>query len=212
MHKIRYILTLVFILSAGTHLFAERRIVTGGGGGNKKTSGIIYGGFSFNNPVSDGAGSLEGQTGLAFGFGLDYKIMSQISLGIDMLYNQKTYQDKSGTAIVQYDLSFLEFPVYVKWAPFRELQFKAGPYLAGLMVSANRQVSGTNASIKGNFANDYGLSFGGWIGFWANNQLAVGVDVRYDMGLANIQNNATPGSSVKTRSVISSLALVFGFK
>jgi hypothetical protein len=206
--KIKSILILGLILTSSAS-FAERRI---GGGTQKKISGLLYGGFGFSSHKSEGAGSVDGLTGLAYGFGIDYKIMSQISLGLDMLYVQKSYQNKTSTSVTEYDLSYLEFPFYVKWSPFREFQLKAGPYLAGMMVSANRQVSGTDSSIKGDFANDYGISLGGWLGFWANPQLAVGVDVRYDMGFANIQNVAQPSSAIKTRTLTTALCLVFGLK
>lgn len=208
MLKIRYILILGLILGSSLS-FAERRI---GGGTQKKISGILYGGFSFSSHKSEGAGNIDGLTGLAYGFGIDYKIMSQISLGLDMLYTQKSYQSKTPTSVTEYDLSYLEFPFYVKWSPAREFQLKVGPYLAGMMVSADRQVSGTDSAIKGDFANDYGVSFGGWLGFWANPQLAVGVDARYDMGFANIQNVAQPSSAIKTRTLTTVLCLVFGLK
>ncbi|NBX68448.1 MAG: hypothetical protein EBR01_05730 [Proteobacteria bacterium] len=189
--------------------FAERRAMSST---QKKLSGLLYGGFSFTNHKGESAGNLKGQTGLAFGFGLDYKIMNEISLGIDMLYAQKSYQTSTLTSVTQYDLSYLEFPVYVKWSPIREFQLKVGPYLAGMMVSANRQVSGVDSAIKGEFANDFGISYGGWIGFWANPKLAVGIDMRYDMGFANIQNVAQPTSAIRTRTFISMLTLTFGLK
>ncbi len=208
LRNMKYILVFMLILFSQSS-FGERRMSSGA---LKKLSGLLYGGFSFTNHKSEGAGSLTGQTGLAFGFGVDYKIMSQISLGLDMLYTQKSYQNKTPTSVMQYDLSYLEFPIYVKWSPFREFQLKAGPYLAGMMVSANQQVSGVDSAIKGNFANDFGVSLGGWLGFWANPQLAVGVDLRYDIGFANIQNVAEPSSAIKTRTFTSTLALVFGLK
>ena len=79
-------------------------------------------------------------------------------------------------------------------------------------MSANRQSSGVNSPIKGDFTNDYGVSVGGWLGFWANPQLAVGLDVRYDMGLANVQNVAEPSSAIKTRAVNAMVTLIFGLK
>lgn len=209
MLQFKHILILLVAIMASTSM-AERRVFSGGA--NKKLSGILYGGFSFSSHKSEGAGNVTGQTGLAFGFGADYKIMSQISLGIDMLYTQKGYQLRSGNSVTQYDLSYLEFPIWVKWNPFRELQFKVGPYLAGMMVAANRQVSGSDTPLKGDFANDFGISFGSWIGFWANPQLAVGVDLRYDMGLANIQNIAEPSYAIRSRAFTSTLSLVFGLK
>ena len=201
---------LLFLAIMGTSSHAERRVFSGGG--NKKLSGILYGGFAFTSHKSEGAGNVQGQTGLAFGLGAEYKIMSQISLGIDMLYNQKGYQLRNGSSVTQYDLSYLEFPIWVKWNPFREMQFKVGPYLAGMMVAATRQVSGTETPLKSEFANDFGVSFGSWIGFWANPQLAVGVDLRYDMGLANIQNIAEPSYAIRSRAFTSTLSLVFGLK
>lgn len=206
--KLKFILVVSLLLLAQPS-FAERRVSSGT---QKKLSGLLYGGFSFTNHKGEAAGSLKGQTGLAFGFGVDYKIMNDISLGLDMLYTQKSYQTTTLTSVTQYDLSYLEFPVYVKWSPARELQLKVGPYLAGMMVSANRQVSGVDSAIKGDFANDFGVSFGGWLGFWANPKLAVGVDLRYDMGLANIQNVAQPSSAIRTRTFISTLTLIFGLK
>jgi Outer membrane protein beta-barrel domain len=203
---------LIFLLLAGGSLCLAERRPASSGGGQKNTWGLVYGGFSFSNHRSDGAGDVQGQTGLAFGVGVEHRIMSQISLGIDMLYTQKAYLSQSLTGTSQYNLAYLEFPIFVKYNVSKEFQLKAGPYLAGLMVSADRQVSGTDSAIKGDFANDYGVCFGSWIGFWANPHLAVGVDVRYDMGLANIQNVAQPQSSIKTRTINSMLTLTFNMK
>lgn len=206
---LKHIIVITLILCS-TASFAERRIT--GGGGARKISGLLYGGFSFSSHKSEGGAGVDGYTGLAFGLGVDYKIMNQISLGIDMLYTQKNYQARTSSSVTQFDLSFLEFPFFIKWNPFKEFQLKVGPYLTGLMVSANRQSSGVNSPIKGDFTNDYGVSMGGWLGFWANPQLAVGIDVRYDMGLANVQNVAEPSSAIKTRAVNALVTLIFGLK
>jgi len=208
--KFKSILVLFMLLSA-TSVWGERRLGSGGYT-QRKLSGLVYGGFSFTSHQSEGAGNVTGQTGLAFGFGVDYKIMNQISLGIDMLYTSKGYQLKSENSVIQYDLSYLEFPIWVKWNLAREFQLRVGPYLAGMMVAATRQVSGTATPLKSDFANDFGVSFGSWIGFWANPQLAVGVDLRYDMGLANIQNVAEPSSAIRSRTFISMLNFIFGLK
>ena len=190
---LKHIIVITLILFS-TASFAERRIT--GGGGARKISGLLYGGFSFSSHKSEGGAGVDGYTGL----------------GVDMLYTQKNYQARTSTSVTQFDLSFLEFPFFIKWNPFKEFQLKVGPYLAGLMVSANRQSSGVNSPIKGDFTNDYGVSVGGWLGFWANPQLAVGLDVRYDMGLANVQNVAEPSSAIKTRAVNAMVTLIFGLK
>ena len=55
-------------------------------GQNKKLTLNLYGGFSFTgNQGENTAGGVNGRTGLAFGFGGEYRIVKNFSVGLDLI-------------------------------------------------------------------------------------------------------------------------------
>lgn len=178
----------------------------------KRWSFWLLGGFSFTNNASQGLGGVNGVTGLSFGIGGEVKVLPQISLCLDILDVQKGFQNTFGGALTNYDLQYLEFPFTIKYSPAAQVAFRLGPYLGAFLTSAIREGQGISASVKGNFKNDFGVTVGTWFGFNPNPSMSVGLDLRYDMGLSNILNDAAPENIVKTRAAIAMATVAFYFK
>lgn len=170
----------------------------------------IYMGFTFNEHEATKAGqSARGYTGIVFGFGVDYRFIPNFSLSGEMLFVAKAYELNNGTTLTRFDPAYLEFPVQLKFQPAGWIYFHAGPYLASLVLSGTRQYDGHQDAIKLNFANDYGVTAGIWIGLAANPKLNVGLDLRYDYGLADIEFDKMPGDTIKTRTLMPLFTVTF---
>lgn len=205
--KVRFTLLILLVSLWGTASRGETF-----NNANKKWGFWLLGGFSFTGNQGTGIGNVSGVTGLSFGFGGEARLLPGLSLCMDVLNIQKGYSLTNSGLTTNFDLQYLEFPVTLKYQPASWAAFRIGPYLGAFLLSANREGQGTSSQIKGNFKNDYGIALGTWLGFNPNQSMSIGLDTRFDMGLANILNDAEPTHVVKTRSIISMATVVFYFK
>ncbi len=203
--RLQILLTLLFA-------FFWSGVANAEGAQQKRLGLILFGGFSFTSHSSTNAGSLGGVTGMAFGFGVDYKLTKEISLELDMLDVWKSYESRTPTTVTQYNLSFLEFPLLLRYNPAPWFALKAGPYLAGFIMQAERQTAGTADSIKGDFKNDFGMTAGAWMGFMPTGSMSLGMDIRYDFGLTNVLNDRNPSRSIATRTLMTMFTITFNIK
>ena len=181
-------------------------------GGQKKYGFSFLGGFAFSGHKSNGAGSVQSSTGLSFGIGLDYKVMPSIAIEVDLLDVWKNYEVHGAASVTKNSLSYLEIPILIKYIASPNFSLKAGPYLAAFIMSADREVGRTSSAVKGDFANDFGMTFGAWAGFYPNQGFSIGLDLQYDLGLNNILGDSDPSHSINSRTFISMLAMTFYFK
>jgi len=174
----------------------------------------LLGGFSTTNHEQVALGGVESQMGLSFGFGLEFSVLPSVSIEIDILNAQKNFEfgspdngDKES-----YYLTYLETPILIKWLASRNFNLKVGPYLSGLMISATKESGGVSSSAKGAFKNDYGLTVGAWLGFQTKKNLLIGLDMRYDIGMADIMNDKLANTHLYTRTLMGLLNFTFLFK
>ncbi|MBI4405366.1 MAG: outer membrane beta-barrel protein [Deltaproteobacteria bacterium] len=176
-----------------------------GGGRGGKLKLPIYGGFTFSHNRGINKVDVSGHTGIAFGLGLDYKLMANpnLWLGIDALYISKGYESRDANGnVTRYELSYTEFPIQLKYAPCPQVILHGGFFLASFMVAATRSGEGNSIEVKSGFNNDYGVTFGVWVGFYPNKNLSVGLDLRYDMGFADIEKDNQPADGVMSRALV----------
>jgi hypothetical protein len=178
----------------------------------KNLAFTLLGGFSFTNHLSSGLGSVDGTTGMCFGFGLDYRLSRDLVLEIDMLDVWKSYEDRTANTVTKYNLSFLQFPFLLKYEVSSWFALKGGPYLAAFMIEAERETAGTASSVKGDFKNDFGMTVGAAMSFQASKRLAAGLDVRYDFGFQNILNDRQPTRNLKTRTLLTLFTITISLK
>lgn len=172
----------------------------------------LLGGFSNTQHRDISLGQISSQMGLTFGFGMDFLVLPEVSIEINLLNTQKNFEIMpSGGGRESYLLTYLEAPVMVKWWLSKNFQVKAGPYLTGLLIQANRESAGQSQPVKTEFNNDYGVTVGTWLGFQTKKNLLVGLDVRYDLGLADLRADNAPETSLYTRTLLTMLTFNFLF-
>ncbi|MFM8268889.1 MAG: outer membrane beta-barrel protein [Pseudomonadota bacterium] len=174
----------------------------------------LLGGFSSTNHEQTGLGGVESQMGLSFGFGLEFPVLPNVAVEIDILNAQKNFEFTSslGGLKESYYLTYLETPVLIKWLLSKNFNFKVGPYLSGLMISGVKESGGVSSPVKSEFKNDYGVTFGAWFGFQTKKNLLIGLDLRYDLGMADIRNDNLADSHLYTRTLMALLNFSFLFK
>ena len=191
-------------------IFASLSLAETGGGSKGKFSGFLYGGFALSSNQYVDAGTPSGFAGLAYGLGAEVHLNPKLSVGLDMLYETKGHTIETSAGQTKYSLSYVSFPVQLRWAPAPFIVFHGGPYLASLMVAATREGGGSTDSVKSGFNNDYGVTMGLWIGARAASVLQIGLDTRFDLGLADIQNDNVPSTYIRTRATLFLLTFIFG--
>lgn len=185
----------------------------GGGGGNGGTGVLFLGGFSFAHNRSMNAGVVDTKMGMNFGLGIEFRVLSSLALEIDFLIAQKNYESILSSGLREaYYLTYFETPVLVKWLVTPHFHLKVGPYLGSFLISATRESNGGEAPVKSEFKNDYGATFGLWLGMPAKKNLSLGLDIRYDLGIADVQNDGDPSSALYTRALMTLFTVVFHFK
>ena len=163
----------------------------------------VFMGFTFNDHEATKVGhSVAGYTGIAFGLAVDYRFVPMFSLSGEVLFLTKAYELDNGSTITRYDPKYLQFPVQLKFQPANWVYFHAGPYLASLVLSGTRVGNGQVDAVKFDFDNDYGCTMGVWIGIASNQKLNVGLNIRFDYGLADIEYDKYPGDTVRTRTLM----------
>ncbi|NBX75544.1 MAG: hypothetical protein EBQ92_03255 [Proteobacteria bacterium] len=202
------VLPLLLIVLMGTRLSLGEQRLNGGFGLN------LLGGFSSTNHEQVALGGVESQMGLSFGLGLEFSVLPTVSVEIDILNAQKSFQflPLGGGTKESYYLTYLETPVLIKWLLSKNFNLKAGPYLSGLMISATKEAGGATSSVKSEFKNDYGITFGAWFGFQTKKNLLIGLDIRYDLGMADIRNDSVADNHLYTRTLMGLLNFTFLFK
>lgn len=174
----------------------------------------LLGGFSSTHHEQNGIGPVESQMGLTYGFGIEFLVLPEVSIEIDLLNTQKNFESFWPGAVEKesYFVHYLETPILIKWRPSKNFHLKTGPFLSSLMIKAVKESGGTSESVKDQFKNDYGVTFGAWFGFHTRRNLLVGLDIRYDLGLADIWKDNVAGTQLYSRSLMGLLNFTFLFK
>lgn len=180
-------------------------------GKNKLFAVNIYGGFTVPNNQYHGGSKLSGYTGLGYGLGIDIRPISEVALSIDFLHTTKGHWLSVDGSATRYEVNFLEFPVKIKLYPTNFLAFFVGPYLSGLVISAVRESDGGASSVKSEYKNDFGITWGVWLGIPASPLLTLGLDLRYDYGLADIEKDDNPSDKIYTRALLGLFTVTLTF-
>ena len=201
------LITLILVLCCGPFALAEARSAG-------SVAVHLLGGFTSTHYKEGGLGKVESQMGLAFGLGIDFWVMPQLGIEIDFLNAQKNFEltPAGSSGKESFYLTFLQMPVLVKLMASKNVHLKAGPYLGGLLMSGFKEGSGSSSSVKDQFRNDYGVTVGAWLGTQTKKNLLIGVDLRYDIGLADLRNDNLPETTLYSRTLTTLLTLTFLFK
>lgn len=201
------LLPLLVLILLGPGLALSEQRLNGGLGLN------LLGGFSTTNHEQVALGGVESQMGLTYGFGLEFGVLPNVSVEVDILNSQKNFEFTGNGGVKEsYYLTYLETPVLIKWLLSKNFNLKVGPYLSGLIISGTKESAGSSTSVKSEFKNDYGVTFGAWFGFQTKKNLLIGLDLRYDLGMSDIRNDNIADNHLYTRTLMGLLSFSFLFK
>lgn len=150
-----------------------------------------------------GAGVSKGsRTGFMVGGVAEFGLSPMIFIQVEPMYAQKGTKYEGGGGTATFKLDYLEIPILFK------AKFTAGdavkPYVfAGPNVGINLASKITtegggitqDTDIKDSLKTvDFGIDFGAGAEFKVAPKIAITGDVRYSLGLANIDNSSSPGA------------------
>ena len=133
----------------------------------------------------------------------------------EALYVRMGARMEEGADWMEDRLDYIQIPVLLKLnilpGPVSPMIYGGGYYSFLIAAKGVSMIDGTSESvdIKDQItSSDYGLAFGGGIDFRLV-AVKLSVEVRYNLGLANIAKDAEPGFSVKNKSLMFLVGLSF---
>ena len=168
----------------------------------------VKGGYSWANLKFTGADGVLPLTdlknvvaGVYFSMGLGL-----FSVQPEILYVRQGTRMEEAPDWMEVRLDYIQVPVLLKVhvipGPISPMIY-GGPYGA-YRIAARGAVSGVPGTVDisdGYTTTDYGVVFGGGIDFRLP-VIKLSAEVRYNLGLANVAQNAAAGESVKTKSLM----------
>jgi len=134
--------------------------------------------------------------------------LGPVAVQPEVLYAPFGARMEEGADWMEYRMDYLQVPVLLKLTvmpgPISPVVY-AGPYGAYLLSAKGvAEIGGerTEEDFKDELkSTDYGLVFGGGVDFKMA-VVKISVEIRYNLGLANLDKEPEPGFSVKNRSVM----------
>jgi hypothetical protein len=195
-HLIKAGLIIALIVTANQSSFAQLNI----------THGPILG-ANFANLSGDDADNTSMRTSFHIGYGVDFNLNEQFSIGIGIQYSSKGANVDFGGDDVPLSLNYLDYPVFLKYKLENRLFFEAGPYTSLLMgVKLDGESDDPNGdpykdSYKG---MDFGLGLG--VGYTLEN--GIGFKANYNMGLSSVADDSD--TNIKNSVIKLSAFYTFG--
>jgi hypothetical protein len=158
--------------------------------------------------IDDPEASYKSKVGYHAGIFLRAKF-SKIAVQPELLlFTQKTNGEFAGLGDIEDNFTYVSIPVILKFYPIAGLNLQAGPQF-GFLVDGERKydtILGTfKEDIKDSYKkSDVSISVGGGYDFG----FGLGLDVRYNIGLKDI-NNAADGEEVKSQVFLVSIGWNF---
>jgi hypothetical protein len=151
----------------------------------------VKAGLNYSNQyITGGSGSVDFKSiiGINAGAYCNYFFMDFLAIQPELMVSGKGSHWTNQYYDAQYNLTYIDFPVLIRFQPVPLINIQAGPQISYLLI-ANQKDIGTNlkTNVTGNF---YQLDFGLAFGVEANLPYKVNLTVRYVLGL----NTATTGT------------------
>lgn len=177
---------------------------------NWSTSEPLFGGFPLKN-----------KTGFVLGVFTNIGLARNFSFQPEILYVQKgtkvAVTEGEVTGTVKFNTDYLEIPLLLMYSFQKEgstliPSVFAGPFV-GLNLSAKEKVKIPGEEYTYDFKDEimnveYGLTFG--LGLAKKmSKMTLHSDIRYDLGLSNVAEDAGEGFSIKTRTWLFMLGISF---
>jgi hypothetical protein len=157
----------------------------------------IKGGVNIANQSTDGTEAADSRNGMAIGGWIQVPVAPMFSVQPEAYFSMKGDSEESGGVTASINMDYIEVPVLAKatfgapGAPVSPSLF-AGPSV-GLNISSKAKVEG--GGLDGEIdvkdatkSTEFGMVFGGAVEFGN-----FGIDVRYNKGLTNVNEDSSSG-------------------
>lgn len=189
----------------------------------KKLALVLFSAASFATAHAQVQFGVKGGLNLATQTGSDAgdnRVMGNVNLGAflrfglapgfgvqpELVYSAQGANYRVNGVYDNFHSNYLNLPIMLKWSDRSGLFFETGPQI-GFLLSAHEHVQGNSYDIKDQFNSaDFGWGFGA--GFRIP-QSPVGVDLRYNLGITNVENNDVTLNHGNIRNSVFQLDLTY---
>lgn len=179
----------------------------------------VKAGLNLANLSGDDISDTDARTGIAGGVFFMYQFNEMFAVQPELTYSMKGAKEKGIIENISYEaeinLDYFEIPLLLKFLiPIKGSGVKpaifAGPALA-INLSAKSKIEAAGQSFEEDIedvkSTDFGLVFGGGIGFPVGNG-ELGFDIRYILGLSTIDDSA---ANADIKNGVINFNLYYGF-
>lgn len=164
----------------------------------KKDEGVkigIKGGLNVANFIGDFSNNAI-RTGVHAGLVTEFVISDKFSVQPELLYSGQGVTN-TGAGFSRSKFDYINLPILAKFYLVDRLSLETGPQI-GFLISSKNRTNTSNFDIADQKRVDFGLNIGG--GYELKNN--VFFQVRYNLGLTNINNSQNASAFKYTNSVI----------
>lgn len=167
----------------------------------------IKGGLNVFNINNDNGSKYDPKVGFNLGLLGHIHLSKQVALQPEILYSGQGAKYTVAGTDVKINLDYVNVPVLLQYMFDNGFRLEVGPQV-GFLVGAKSKIGSTNTDIKNNLKSvDFALA--GGIGY-VHPATGFGVDLRYNLGLININENTSVKST--NRGLQVGVFYLFGHK
>jgi hypothetical protein len=167
----------------------------------------IKAGLNVYNINNDNNVEYDAKAGFHVGLLGHIHLTKQLALQPEITYSAQGAKYKTAGVETNINLGYVNVPVLVQYMFDNGFRLEAGPQV-GFLVNANSETGNTKVDIKNNLKSvDFGLGFG--VGY-VKPSTGFGVDLRYNIGVSNINENTAVKST--NRGLQLGVFYLFGHK
>ena len=181
-------------LAVGTFAVTEAQIQFGAKAGLNLST--------YSGSLSDGA---KIKPGFNVGALVSIPVTGMLSVQPEVVYSLEGAKGSSGGSSFTENLSYINVPILVKYTSSIGVFGEIGPQI-GFLLSAKDKVDGASENVK-QFFNSTNISLAFGAGYLSS--MNIGVDVRYNLGLANIAKDSG-GEKLKSGVIQIGVFYLFG--
>jgi hypothetical protein len=163
------------------------------------SGGLRLGGNLANTSYKEGSetSSTDSKFGFQFGGYFDIEMSDMISISPELVYSQMGGKESFQGESFELNLSYISIPVLVKVKFSDIFNFQAGPQL-GLLTGAKVKFDGVSFDAKDGYKS---TDFGAALGIGADLPNGLNINLRYYLGLANIDSEGSSDFIENNRAI-----------
>lgn len=148
----------------------------------------VKGGLNLYTIHNDNGSKYDTKASLHIGLLAHIHLEKQLAVQPELLFSAQGAKYKTESSEVNLKLNYLNIPVLLQYMFDNGFRLEAGPQV-GFLISAKSEAGSVSVDIKNSIKPvDLGLAFGL---SYIKPTTGLGIDLRYNLGLSNINENGT---------------------